>query len=54
MPTQLDMDFSVPSEEDLERHRQRAEHLGAMVIYDRSHDEGDNAAEVTAPAGRLG
>ena len=38
---QMHMDFKVPTEEDLERHRRRAEDLGAKVLYDRSQDEGE-------------
>lgn len=41
VPMQMHMDFKVPSSEELERHRQRAEELGATLLYDRSADEGE-------------
>jgi catechol-2,3-dioxygenase len=41
VPIQMHMDFRVPSIEDLERHRERAETLGARLLYDRSKDEGE-------------
>jgi catechol-2,3-dioxygenase len=51
VPMQMHMDFKVPSEEDLERHRQRAEELGATVLYDRSQDEGEPLYVMADPAG---
>ena len=36
VPMQMHMDFSVHSVEDLERHRARAESLGAEVLLDRT------------------
>jgi catechol-2,3-dioxygenase len=41
VPMQLHVDFTVPSVEELERHRERAEALGAQVLLDRTdeHDE---------------
>lgn len=39
VPMQLHLDFTVPSLADLERHRSRAEALGARVLLDRSDDE---------------
>ena len=41
IPMQMHMDFAVPTVEDLEQHRQRAEKLGARLLYDRSRDEGE-------------
>ena len=35
VPMQMHMDFKVPSIDELERHRQRAEALGAHVLLDR-------------------
>jgi hypothetical protein len=35
---QLHIDFTVPSAAELERQRQRAEALGAQVIFDRTDD----------------
>src|SRR5690242_14187224 len=36
VPMQLHMDFRVPSVAELERHRERAESLGARVLHDRT------------------
>ena len=38
VPMQLHVDFTVPSVAELERQRQRAEALGAEVIFDRTDD----------------
>jgi catechol 2,3-dioxygenase-like lactoylglutathione lyase family enzyme len=38
VPMQLHLDSSVPSVAELERQRQRAEVLGAEVIFDRTDD----------------
>jgi hypothetical protein len=35
---QLHIDFTVPSVAELERQRQRAEALGAEVLFDRTDD----------------
>jgi catechol 2,3-dioxygenase-like lactoylglutathione lyase family enzyme len=51
VPMQLHIDYAVPSLEELQRHRQRAEDLGAEVLLDRT-DEGGEALYVLAdPAG---
>jgi catechol-2,3-dioxygenase len=39
VPMQLHCDFTVPSRDELERHRGRAEELGASVLLDRTDDE---------------
>jgi hypothetical protein len=39
VPMQLHLDFTVTSREELERHRRRAEDLGARVLLDRTDDE---------------
>ncbi len=39
VPMQLHLDFTVSSAGELERHRQRAEALGAQVLLDRTGDE---------------
>lgn len=39
VPMQLHLDFTVSSAAELERHRQRAEALGAEVLLDRTGDE---------------
>ncbi|MEQ4206272.1 VOC family protein [Actinopolymorpha sp. B9G3] len=51
VPMQMHMDFKVPSVEDLERHRQRAEELGATVLFDRTRDEGEPLYVLADPAG---
>jgi catechol 2,3-dioxygenase-like lactoylglutathione lyase family enzyme len=51
VPMQMHMDFMVPSVEDLERHRERAEALGARLLYDRSKDEGEPLFVLADPAG---
>jgi catechol-2,3-dioxygenase len=38
VPKQMHHDFRVPSIEELRRHRQRAEELGATLLYDRADD----------------
>ena len=37
VPMQMHMDFAVSTLDELERHRERAESLGARVLYDRTH-----------------
>ena len=51
VPMQMHMDFKVPTVEDLERHRERAEELGARVLYDRSQDESEPLYVLADPAG---
>ena len=41
VPMQLHLDFTVSSRAELERHRERAEALGARVLLDRTDDEGE-------------
>lgn len=38
VPMQLHLDFTVPDVSELERHRERAESLGARVLLDRTDD----------------
>ncbi|MBC7593920.1 MAG: VOC family protein [Kineosporiaceae bacterium] len=38
VPQQLHLDFTVPSRAELERQRQRAVALGAMILLDRTDD----------------
>jgi catechol 2,3-dioxygenase-like lactoylglutathione lyase family enzyme len=38
VPMQMHVDFKVPSVTELERHRQRAEALGARLLLDRTAD----------------
>ena len=51
VPMQMHMDFKVSSVEELERHRRRAEELGATVLYDRTRDEGEPLYVLADPAG---
>jgi catechol 2,3-dioxygenase-like lactoylglutathione lyase family enzyme len=51
VPMQLHLDFAVDSVEDLERHRRRAEELGAQVLLDRTGDEGEPLYVLADPAG---
>ena len=51
VPMQMHMDFRVSSAEDLERHRERAETLGARLLHDRSKDEGEPLYVLADPAG---
>lgn len=51
VPMQMHMDFKVASVEELERHRQRAEDLGAALLYDRTQDEGEPLYVMADPAG---
>jgi hypothetical protein len=47
----MHMDFKVPTAVELERHRARAEDLGARLLYDRSKDEGVPLYVLADPAG---
>jgi hypothetical protein len=51
VPKQMHHDFRVPSVEELERHRRRAEDLGATLVYDRSADAGEPLYVLADPAG---
>jgi catechol-2,3-dioxygenase len=51
VPMQMHMDFAVPTVDDLERHREHAEQLGARLVYDRSQDEGEPLYVLADPAG---
>ena len=51
VPMQMHMDFKVPTVEDLERHREHAEKLGARLLHDRSQDAGDPLYVLADPAG---
>jgi catechol 2,3-dioxygenase-like lactoylglutathione lyase family enzyme len=51
VPMQMHMDFKVATAEDLERHRERAETLGARLLHDRSRDEGEPLYVLADPAG---
>jgi catechol-2,3-dioxygenase len=51
VPMQMHMDFRLTSVEELERHRTRAEDLGATVLYDRSEDDGEPLYVMADPGG---
>jgi len=51
VPMQMHMDFKVPTVEELERHRRRADELGATLLLDRSQDEGEPLYVMADPAG---
>jgi hypothetical protein len=51
VPKQMHHDFRVPSVEELEEQRRRAEGLGAALLYDRSDDEVEPLYVLADPAG---
>jgi catechol 2,3-dioxygenase-like lactoylglutathione lyase family enzyme len=51
VPMQLHLDFAVPNLDDLQRHKGRAEALGASVLLDRTEDEGEPLYVLADPAG---
>ena len=51
VPMQLHCDFTVTSTQELERHRQRAEALGARVLLDRTDEVGEPLYVLADPAG---
>ena len=51
VPTQAHLDLSVPDREALARQVERAKHLGARVLDDRSDDDEDPLVVVADPAG---
>lgn len=51
VPLQMHMDFAVPTVDALEQHRERAEQLGARLLYDRSADEEEPLFVMADPAG---
>jgi catechol 2,3-dioxygenase-like lactoylglutathione lyase family enzyme len=51
VPMQLHLDFTVPSEAELQRQRQRAEALGAELIFDRTDDPEEPLYTFADPAG---
>ena len=48
---QLHVDYTVTSRDELERHRARAEALGAHVLLDRTDDEDEPLYVLADPAG---
>lgn len=51
VPMQLHVDFTVQSAEELERHRARAESLGAKVLLDRTDDPDEALYVLADPSG---
>ena len=51
VPKQMHHDFRVPSIEELERQRRRAEGLGATLLYDRTDDPDEALYVLADPAG---
>lgn len=51
VPMQMHMDFKIPTVEELERHRRRAEDLGARLLFDRAQDENEPLYVLADPAG---
>ena len=51
VPKQMHHDFRVASIEELQRQRQRAEELGASLLYDRSDDDSEPLYVLADPAG---
>jgi len=51
VPMQLHVDYTVTDRDELERHRGRALALGARLVLDRSHDEGEPLYVLADPAG---
>jgi catechol 2,3-dioxygenase-like lactoylglutathione lyase family enzyme len=51
VPMQLHLDFTVPSVAELERQRERAEDLGAELIFDRTDDPEEPLYTFADPAG---
>ena len=51
VPMQLHVDFTVQSAEELERHRERAESLGAKVLLDRTDDPDEALYVLADPSG---
>lgn len=51
IPMQMHLDFAVTSRAELERHRQRAEELGAALLHDRTNDDEEPLYVLADPAG---
>lgn len=51
VPMQMHLDFTVASRPELERHRQRAEQLGATLRLDRTDDVEEPLYVMADPAG---
>ena len=51
VPMQMHLDFWVPTREELERHRARAEELGAEVLLDRTAEDDEPLYVLADPSG---
>jgi catechol 2,3-dioxygenase-like lactoylglutathione lyase family enzyme len=51
VPKQMHLDFRVPTVEELERHRHRAERLGARTLFDRTAESEEPLYVLADPAG---
>jgi catechol 2,3-dioxygenase-like lactoylglutathione lyase family enzyme len=51
VPKQMHLDFRVPTVEELERHRRRAQELGASLLLDRTGDDEEPLYVFGDPAG---
>jgi catechol 2,3-dioxygenase-like lactoylglutathione lyase family enzyme len=51
VPMQLHIDYAVTDREELERHRARAEELGARLLLDRTAEEDEPLYVLADPAG---
>lgn len=51
VPMQMHLDFTVTSTEELERHRGRAEALGATLVLDRADDPEEALYVLADPSG---
>lgn len=51
VPKQMHCDFRVPTVEELQRHRRRAEELGATLVLDRTEDPEEPLYVLADPAG---
>lgn len=51
VPKQMHHDYRVPTVDELERQRRRAEALGAILLYDRTADAGEPLYVLADPAG---
>lgn len=51
VPMQMHLDFRVPDVDELERHRQRAEALGATLLHDRRGTDEEPLYVLADPAG---
>jgi catechol 2,3-dioxygenase-like lactoylglutathione lyase family enzyme len=51
VPMQMHLDFTVPSVNELQRHRERAESLGAQLLLDRTDDQDEPLYVLADPSG---